>query len=379
MLWGYTNFNSKQMYFAKIDIDRIEQALFDSHHQEEVFMILLAEEDMFFATALVDLFNLHGAVFLGGVFPYIIVEGELKEQGVVIRRYSGKGECFVIQDSLTDQEDVAPLVEYVRENAPDTALMFTDGMSPYISDVVSSLYRYLGTSVRYFGAGAGTSDLVQKPVVFCRSGVLENCAAILFIKMEVHMTVRHGWVKLKGPLMVTGAEKNVLKTLNWQPAFEVYRQELGKAAAGMTAATFRKYARGHPLGFYREDSGEIIRSPFAARKDGALLCVGNVDDNTMVHIMKGNIPELKAAAVESAQESLKAAGSATDLVVFTCLARKHYLDAGMSEELSSIRELFLRYPHSKNISGAITLGAFASLPSGYLEFFTKSVLTGAIE
>ena len=96
------------MYFNKVDINRIEQHFFRESGENEIYMVLLAEEDMFFATALVDLFNMHQAVFMGGVFPYLISQGDLKEQGVIINRLPGGGKCFFLEGPEPSMEEVAP-------------------------------------------------------------------------------------------------------------------------------------------------------------------------------------------------------------------------------------------------------------------------------
>jgi len=233
------------MYFNKVDINRIEQHFFRESGENEIYMVLLAEEDMFFATALVDLFNMHQAVFMGGVFPYLISQGDLKEQGVIINRLPGGGKCFFLEGPEPSMEEVAPMVDYIHEFRPETAFIFADGMSPYNSGIISSVYRYLGTSVRYFGAGAGTMDYVQKPVVFCSDGLIGNGVTIMFSGREMQMSVKHGWEKHKGPLMITQAEGNVIHKLNWQNAFEVYRRELGKQAAKMTPQSFSNWGQKH--------------------------------------------------------------------------------------------------------------------------------------
>ncbi|MDZ7776513.1 MAG: FIST C-terminal domain-containing protein [Bacteroidales bacterium] len=305
---------------------------------------------------------------MGGVFPYIISQGDLKEQGVIINRIPGGGKCFFLEGPEPSMEEVAPMVDYIHEFKPETAFIFADGMSRYNSGIISSVYRYLGTSVRYFGAGAGTMDYVQKPVVFCSEGLISNGVTIMFSGREMHMSVKHGWEKYKGPLMITQAEGNVIHKLNWQNAFEVYRRELGKEAAKMTPQSFGKWGQKHPLGFDREDSDIIIRNPFAAKSDGSLVCVGDVSDNALVHIMRSDKELLKAAAVESAKESLTAAGKNGMMIIFNCLARKHFLGEDIKEELKAIEALYRQYPFREEVNGALTLGAFASLPQDIWSF-----------
>ncbi len=366
------------MYFCKLDIDHIEKTLFDDTSDKSGYIIMLAEEDMFYATALVDLFKLHNCNFAGGIFPKIIDQGKLRKRGVIINKIKGKAQTFVLEANTHEQEQLQPMVEYVRQNNPESAIMFIDGMTPFISKLISSIYRYLGTSVRYFGGGAGTSDLIQKPVIFTDKGMLENSIVLMFTPATAHISIKHGWEKYNGPLLVTEAKNNIIKSINWESAFDIYRKTLGKDSSIINASNFRKYASNYPLAFYRENDEFIIRSPFMVKKDGAIMCVGHVDDNALIYIMRGDKQQLKEAAVKSAKESLQLAGSAGNLIVYSCISREHFLGSEIHSEIKAIKDVYYQFPHSQNFSGALTLGSFGSMKTGYLEFFTKSVLTGAI-
>ncbi|MDZ7776514.1 MAG: hypothetical protein U5L09_13350 [Bacteroidales bacterium] len=68
------------MYFNKVDINRIEQHFFRESGENEIYMVLLAEEDMFYATALVDLFNMHRLFLWEGSFPTSSLRATLKSR-----------------------------------------------------------------------------------------------------------------------------------------------------------------------------------------------------------------------------------------------------------------------------------------------------------
>ena len=366
------------MYFSKLDIDLIDKTLFEETSMDGGYIIMLAEEDMFYSAALIELFKLHNRKFIGGIFPKIIDQGNLKERGVIINKIAGKAQTFVLEAKNKTQNGMQPLVDYIHQNNPVSAIMYMDGMTPYISNLLSTVYRYLGTSVRYLGGGAGTSDFVQKPVVFSEQGMLENSIAIMFTGAEAHISIKHGWEKYKGPFLVTDAKHNFINIINWEYVFNFFFNVLSKEGVYINANNFREFGSNHPLAFFRENDEYIIRDPFMVRKDGELVCVGNVDDNALTYVMKGEREKLTKAAVQSAKESLQQAGSATNLIVYSCLSREHFLGSEIHSEMKEIKSLYHQFPHSQDFSGALTLGAFGSMKTGYLEFFTKSVLTGAI-
>ena len=51
----------------------------------------------------------------------------------------------------------------------------------------------------------------------------------------------------------------------------------------------------------------MIRDPLTVNENGELVCVGQVEENTLVSIMKGNKDSLIIAAEEAAIESMKKA------------------------------------------------------------------------
>jgi len=367
------------MYFDNVDVDEITNYLLSSNQDEAVYLILLASEDMFSATSLIDLFNMKGMTFAGGIFPYVIDQGEVRDQGVIIKRYPGKGKSFVIEGGQNGQKEMDPLIDYVKKNNPQTAFIMIDGLSEDLSAYLSEMYRYLGTSVKYFGAGAGTSDLVQKPVLLSEKGLIEDGMAVMFSDCAAGISVKHGWRPFKGPLLVTETEKNRVKSLNWRNAFEVYKEQLSEKTGPVSRENFRDKSNGFPLGLYREDSEMVIRTPIMVNQNDELVCMGNVDDNTLIYIMDGDENSLCMAAAEATRESLKQAVKARELLIFESISRYRFLGKNIAKELQATKKEFLKYPDSNDVSGALSLGNVASLPSGYLEFFSKSILTGVFD
>lgn len=367
------------MYFGNVDVDEITNYLLSSNQEGAVYLILLASEDMFSAASLIDLFKMKGIKFAGGIFPYVIDEGKVRDHGVIINRYPGKGKSFVIEGLRKGQQEMAPLVDYVKKNNPQTAFVMIDGLSEDLSAYLSEMYRYLGTSVKYFGAAAGASDLVQKPVLLSEKGLIENGMVVMFSDCDAVISVKHGWRPFKGPLLVTESEKNRVKSLNWRNAFEVYKEQLREKTGPVSRENFRDKSNGFPLGLHREDSGAVIRTPIMVNKNNELVCMGNVDENALIYIMDGDENSLCKAAAEATGESLKQAVKARELLIFESISRYRFLGKNITKELQAIKNEFLKYPGSKTVCGALGLGNVASLPSGYLEFFSKSVLIGVFD
>ena len=68
----------------------------------------------------------------------------------------------------------------------------------------------------------------QKPCLFTNQGLIQDAAVLGLLNIESGIGVSHGWERISGPYRVTEVDRNVIKSLDWEPAFDVYRQVVVK-------------------------------------------------------------------------------------------------------------------------------------------------------
>ncbi|MEA3504581.1 MAG: FIST C-terminal domain-containing protein, partial [Bacteroidota bacterium] len=258
-------------------------------------------------------------------------------------------------------------------------IVLVDGLSANIAGFLSKLYQKSGSTVKYIGGGAGTMDFIQKPVLFCRKGIFKNAALIAFVDVSSHLSVKHGWVEFKGPFVITKSNKNIISNINWDAAFDVYKEALlPNDAKKINRDNFYDIAKGYPFGIYREQEEYIVRDPLLMDDNNDIICVGEVPENTIIHILKGEKQNLIEAAGTAAQEALSANKEVNKVMMVDCVSRKLFLKNDYKEELQTVYNFVKKKDSKINLFGVLSLGEISSLESGALEFFNKTTVIGAI-
>ncbi len=314
----------------------------------------------------------------GGVFPEIVADGQRLQRGSIVCALPMPVEVFTIHGLSDPDEDfytqAEKLTACVRQNC--TLAVLVDGLGKRISALLECLYEVLGTSCRYIGGGAGSLSFEQKPCLFSNQGLLEDCAQIVAIDLPVGIGIEHGWHKFAGPFFVTGAFDNTITTLDYRPAFDVYR-EVVEADSGRSFSDsgFFDLAKAYPFGMERLKNDVLVRDPLFAEK-GRLVCVGEVPVNHILYILKGEAENLLDASRQCASAALHGQTSPPLFaLLFDCISRTLFLQERFTEEIDNIRA---ELPAGVPLLGALSLGEIADAGNICLEFLNKTIVLGLV-
>jgi len=369
------------MYIPSRDVSEIAAKIVQMPRgDQDVVAILVGEKDCPDLEALIAELNRLNIVFLGGIFPGIIYDTQRYESGVVAMVLPSLSAPSVIPlgGDAIDLPDFDARVMAMPEKC--TAMIFVDGLTSNISDFLGEMFHYFGDAIHYVGGGAGSLSLKQAPCVFTSEGVFQDAAVIAFLDVNSRMGVRHGWERLMGPLVATKTRHNVILELNWENAFDVYRRVL-EPDAGMTLTqdNFFDVAKGYPFGIFKEGLEDVVRDPISVTSDGALVCVGDVPENTTLNILKGFAPTLIEAAGQATTDSLldhhKTIGHC---FVVDCISRVIFLQDEFDDELNLIAQRIREIDAQSVPCGILSLGEISSYGEGLLEFFNKTVVVGVL-
>jgi len=232
----------------------------------------------------------------------------------------------------------------------------------------------------YFGGGAGSLSLEQKPCIFNNEGFFQDAAVGCIMRMPSKIGVRHGWNKVKGPFIVTKAEGNIIKEINWKNPFKVYKEVVEEHShQKFNDDNFFEIAKGYPFGIVKDNAECIVRDPLMVNDKGELICVGELEDNTLVDILNGNEESLIEAAKTAAQDSVNQANKPKKAIIIDCISRILFLEDSFNKELSAITETIKSQYPDISIGGALTLGEISSYGEGFLDFYNKTVVVGLFE
>ena len=315
----------------------------------------------------------------GGIFPSIIYGTRRFERGTNLVGLSRAVRAIPIEglsDTGTNLKAVLTSAA-IESTAMKTMMVFVDSTSKRIGPLVEGLRDIFGGQINCLGGGAGSSNMQPRPCLFSNEGLLEDAAILALLDLESGIGVSHGWESVRGPYRVTGSQGNVIKALDWKPAFEVYRD----AVETHSRRTFREegfwgIAKHYPFGITKTAIEKVVRDPLQPSPDGGLICMGDVPEGASVDILYGRADNLiTAAGRASSFAGLAFHGSAQRriLLLLDCISRFEFLGNRFREEMQAIHQ------DRQPMLGACTIGQIAGIDKDSFEFHNKTAVIGILE
>ncbi len=315
----------------------------------------------------------------GGVFPELIHGRKKLTRGTIVAGLSTHPNVQIVSHLSDPSIDYDKIIsrKFPESSKNQTMFVLVDGFSQRISALIDSLFNFFGLEVNYIGGGTGSLSFKQKPCLFTNDGLVQDSAILAMVDKASGIGVSHGWYSVCGPFKVTEVDRNVILTLDWQPAFSIYRRVIEKVARRkFTDTNFFELAKCYPFGIKRLGGEMIVRDPIMVKENGSLVCVGEVPTDSYVDILTGDVSSLVNAARKALTLSLQAYhGSATQKVIFfiDCISRVLFLDKEFEKEIQAV------YQEDIPLIGALTLGEIANSGKDYLEFYNKTAVVGCME
>jgi hypothetical protein len=318
------------------------------------------------------------AVF-GGVFPSLIYGKTLIERGSLVVGLPRFLETRFVPDLSNGAIDYESCLD-LKLPGPSSALtmiVFVDGFARRIGAFVDSLFNVFGLQMNYIGGGAGSLSMKSGPCLFTNQGMVADGAVLALFELGSGVGASHGWTPLSGPYLVTSAHLNTIRTLEWKPALDVYRQIVEKHS-GMTFKDdgFFTVSKSYPFGISKLESEYLVRDTLHAGPDQDLVCIGEVPQGSFVYILKGDKPSVIEAAGDARRLALKRfpAHLEAGLHVFVdCISRVLFLGAGFAKELEAVAQ------DNLPLVGACTIGEIANCGTQLLEYFNKTAVVAVLE
>lgn len=342
-------------------------------------LILACDENGFTPDTVDEILTGFSIPVMGGIFPQIIHGTKNLSKGTIVAGLPTKPDVQFIP-GLTDQSvDYEELIDQKFPEICDapTMFVFVDGLSVRIVELLDSLFNIFGLDINYVGGGAGSLSFEQRPCLFTNEGLKMDGAVLALVDLASGIGVGHGWESIRGPFKVTESEQNILKTLDWKPAFDVYK-EVVEEASGQTFGkdNFFDISKGYPFGINKMGSEKIVRDPIAKGEEGTIVMVEGIPVESFVDILTGDNNSLVAAAQRAYNQGQTAfPGEAEKPWTFfiDCISRVLFMEDEFVQELNAVHDT------SIPLIGALTLGEIANSGDDYLEFYNKTAVIAVIE
>lgn len=315
---------------------------------------------------------------LGGIFPAVAVDNQRHDHGAIILGLQESPDFAHITgmsdpDANYEVQLADQLDQWKDIDQDSTLIVLVDGLASRISALVEDLFFVFGLANNFVGGGAGSLSFQQKPCIICSNQIEADSALIIRLPRPSAIGVTHGWSSISDALEVTEADRNVVKTLNWQPAFEAYKAIVDMhSPVPISREAFFDIAKSYPLGMHKLDGQIVVRDPLMVQDQNELVCVGEVPQGAFVCILNGNAASLIEAARQARRIiSLDGLDDGNQLLLFDCISRALFLGPKIEQELQALTE-------GEKALGAFTLGEIANSGTGYLEFLNKTTVLARI-
>lgn len=366
------------MFWLNPSVENVVDNLIKSNSSaQEAFMILIAEQNQLDVNLLISTLNKHKITFFGGIFPKVIYDNKSYANGLIAIKLKLKQKPQILRGIDNGEIDI-PDSNFDQQSQKDVChITFVDGLSAHIAKYIAGLYNKLGEAT-VLGAGAGFMSFQQKPCIFSNEGIFENVAVLASIENKCSIGYGHGWTDLKGPFIATKTNKNIIEELNWNSAYEVYKNVVEEdSQETLNPNNFSEIAKSYPFGIFKEGEEKIVRDPIAPSADGGLICVGEVPENSVLFLLKGEKVNLVEAAQKATNNALgKIQAQMDHIFVVDCISRTLFLGEEYQLELDGIKKEIEK--QDTVAKGVLSLGEIVSCYNGYFEFLNKSIVIGAL-
>lgn len=340
-------------------------------------MILIAENAPITQCGFLDYIPVEIPVF-GGIFPKIIHQNKILDRGIIILSIQQEIEIIPIEDlSEIDRNTFSNLFSNkLLDEEFKTLITFVDGRSAEIEQLISELFNFYGIELNFVGGGCGSLSSPEISSILIGNKLYKNAAVLAALKANSSVGVKHGWQKLAGPFSVTDANKNIISKIDGQPAFQFYKTTIKKYGnVTVNSENFSAISRGFPFGIGKFDQEEIIRDPILIGTDDSLICVGEIAQNSLIYIMKGEENNIIEAAGEAYNEALTNFRYKNDYIIFfiDCISRSLFLEESFQQEIDIVNK------NPNPMIGVLSLGEIANSGKDFLEFFNKTAVVALIE
>ncbi len=352
-----------------------------NHNPEIQSLLVLAADGNLWQKNTIDPLLLASRIpVFGGIFPQLNYANRPYERGTVLVGLTQPAEIARVEGLSDADIDFDDRVEectthWSEPESTSTMLVFVDGLAQRISALIHGLYSNFGLEDNFVGGGAGSLSFTQKPCIITPQGLYQDTAVLARLPVASSIGVTHGWQAISDSMKVTQAERNVIKTLDWQPAFTVYKTLIeAHSGAELREDNFFDLAKSYPLGMSKLGTEMVVRDPLMVEQGQHLVCVGEVPEGSFVRLLNGTPQTLIAAAAQARQiaASTPLHNTQPAWLFIDCISRVLFLGELIDQELQAVSQ-------GQTVFGAFTLGEIANTGQDFLEFYNKTSVLALLD
>ena len=335
-------------------------------------MILLCSRNNYDCDQLSEYLNSSSRQIFGGIFPGLVSHHHVMDQGAIIISFPFELDIYIQKnlavESIQSEQFLTEANKPIDEH--DNLIIFIDGLCKHTEKFIHRLYEHIGSNINTVGGGAGHHDLRKTPNVFSNFGLFCDAALMVGLPFDYQHAVGQGWSILDGPFLATKTHGHDVFSINYETAFTVYKQVLEeKSGFIIDQENFNEIAPHYPIGIYNLH-GELIVRDLIDVDEKKITCVGEINQNTMIHVLHGNPEELVESVKVAINQCKNRKPKTKYTMIFLCFSRLSNHSTEAQAEISAIANSLEKDEHA---FGVLSLGEISNSENGSFTWLNKSI------
>nr|WP_315471885.1 FIST N-terminal domain-containing protein [uncultured Rhodoferax sp.] len=229
------------------------------------------------------------------------------------------------------------------------------------SALILGMSQVLGAGVPIVGGLAGDGAAFVRTVVLDNTGVSDTrlvCAGLYGSRLKVSHGVYGGWSAFGPARRVTHARRNVLYSLDDEPALTTYKRYLGEHARDLPASGLL-----FPFSVVSAGGKEegLLRTILGIDEaEGSITLAGDVEEGGYLRMMQAGTDALVNGAEQAAQALQIQAPDGLALMV-SCVGRKLVMGGRVDEEVEAVATVLGKGP---TLAGFYSYGEISPAHNG---------------
>jgi len=330
----------------QLEQDRIDAAIiFNTIHYKPEDFLPLAYKTLKFTK------------FIGCSTAGIIFEDKPHNQGILVAAIYSEEIRFESSSlshiNLQDPQEAGRImaskaITDFGEEQRKLFFLLTDSLITNHTELIKGIKERLGKDFLIAGACSSDNFQFKKTYQYHQNICMNNGIAGILLggRLDVAMSLRHGWRPLGKPRNIDKTEANIIKKIQNQEAISLYKEYFEEEAETLSDNPFGQINIRYPLGIkidsFDEKNKYLLRNTIKILKDGSIVCQDSVPENSEAHIMIGTKDSCLLSAENAARELKEQLGKKTPKFIFVVesLIRHKILGKNVHEEIESIRSFF---------------------------------------
>lgn len=217
------------------------------------------------------------------------------------------------------------------------ALIFLDDPRANLSPFIHGFQEGLGKAFSFTGA-------INSGGLFCQDRLWQQAVAgVIFGGQTIFSSAcSHGWQPLGKPRTADQTNGNIIKTIDGQPAIDIYREYFPEEFPGSYPTHLGNIGLLYPLGLNTATpKSYLIKSPTAVLPNGSLVCQSEVPPGAQLHLMIGDKDACRKASRDAASSMREMLHFKAPKLIIPAIsvARKKLFGRSAWQEINTIKEI----------------------------------------